>query len=379
MKNLTLVVTADLHFSNALPYARPLDDGRGLTDRLKDQIEVVKQIGKVARDFDADAIMVLGDIFDKRLLDAVTLRAGVSAILELSAQHEVYLLPGNHDAHTKYGGRSLVDVFSAIAPHVNGASVTVMESGEGYTFSKADGVAFHALSWAPLSEMRAELDGIKKSNSFVTARNVLLTHASVKGMRDGAWECDEGMELSELIEGFDLVLSGHFHTYQRRNYSEVSGVRTFEYVGAPMQLDFGECNNGTAVSVYTFTGTSIEHKRVAIVAPRFFSAVWERGGFQSQLVVGEGDYVRIDYPATHAEAKVTLANLQREVDALKERGVNVFTRHVPVFQHEQRLEIQEPSQHEEALGKYLDASIVEELDKVKLREVGLGLLEEARK
>lgn len=75
MKTYTVIAISDVHMSNRLPFAQPTTNG--MTDRLEDQIRLWAHVAKTATDTEAKAILVLGDLFDKALVDPVTLHATV--------------------------------------------------------------------------------------------------------------------------------------------------------------------------------------------------------------------------------------------------------------------------------------------------------------
>jgi DNA repair exonuclease SbcCD nuclease subunit len=204
--------------------------------------------------------------------------------------------------------------------------------------------------------------------------NVLMLHQSINGCRDGGWVCDDGLDPTEVCEGWDKVFAGHFHDYQ-----------TFgccgEYVSAPMQHHFGDAgSNARGVSVVEFDKDEMREQRYSIEAPRFHVREWE-GELPQRItnadMVHAGDYLRIDVPATHAEWKAKRDEVEEAVGAWREQGVHALDpKHVPILQHEDRLPVGDKVTDEEVLTKYLDLANLEGLDRDLLMQIGLATLQE---
>jgi len=147
------LITADLHLSNGLPHAQPTVDG--LTDRFVHQLRVLQQIKEVGTREEVDAVFILGDVFDKRLLDAVTLRHSLEAFRNLEPL-SVYVLPGNHDAHSQVGERFISEVLRG---EVTGwEHMEIRDAGDQLEFGIGKTwLTFWPLPYGPLDVTRTRL------------------------------------------------------------------------------------------------------------------------------------------------------------------------------------------------------------------------------
>ncbi len=68
---------------------------------------------------------------------------------------------------------------------------------------------------------------------FPKDKKILITHASINGVRNNDGSCVEGDAQMNYFDTFDLVLTGHYH--DRQQLSE-----TIHYIGSAYQANFGE-------------------------------------------------------------------------------------------------------------------------------------------
>lgn len=362
--------TADWQLCNSLAHAKVMEHGE--TDRLDDQLKVLGKIGEIAKAEKVNGIYVLGDVFEKRLLDAITLRYGVEIVVELSEIAPVYLLPGNHDANSSRGERFLPEVFDV----VGNKNVMYLDGSVVVRPAPKLPLEFFALPWCPATEAAERIASMRKKQVGKNL-NVLLLHHSVKDCVDGGWQCDEGLDADEVCEGWDLVESGHFH--ERQKFGSCG-----EYVGAPMQHDFGDAGAAArGVRIVEFGESKISKSFKEIASPRFHIHEWERGTDTSRNMWtdqwSKGDYVRVDVKATHSEWKALLPLVDERVRAWRDAGLNVLSpKHVPIAQHEDRLGLEKAPSHSEVVEKFVAMANTEGLSKKRLIEIGKGILKEVR-
>lgn len=366
-----ILFTADWHLCNGLPHSRVAE--RGETDRLHDQLEVLRSISAIAKIEKVDAIFVLGDIFERRLVDGITLSAGINAVMELSVAAPVFILPGNHDANSSRGGRYLVEAFDAM--HKDGVSYL---GNYDLTFPQNDwGVTFYPVAWGPLSVVRERIAQCRVNRAKGVA--VLLMHQAVNGCTDGGWLCDKELDPKEVCEGFDLVLSGHFHEPQE--FGDGIGY----YIGAPMEHDFRDANSvARGVMIVKFKGNDLpEMSYRYITSPRFHTRKWNDLQRDPKLLgdIRGGDYLRIDVRATHTEWRVVLPAVEEYAKDLRAKGIHVLPpKHDPIAQSEDRIVRQAdgmaPS-FEDAIDGYINVANTEGLDKERLAMIAKTILREA--
>jgi len=349
--------TADWHLNNSWPYAMP--DENGITDRFKDQLNMIGQVGNIAEAEKVDAVFILGDLFDKSILDAITLQYALAAIMQLAEATTVYILPGNHDAKNSRAQHYAVDFFSRLQDklvdiHILGGDFTDMILMQDVTF--------HAIPWMPIDRTNEALGNIPFNPSD---KNVVLLHQSVIGCRlNGSWVADEGIDASKF--GDHIYLAGHFHSPQEFN----NGM----YVGAPMQKDFGDAGEERRVVIGTFGNGKVEFEDRSIEAPKFYVMTSE--GPEEPITANSGDYIRIRIESTHSDYKVKLEEAKAYASSLMD-GLHISYQHIPVSDHSVRLKTNGPIDHLEAMKEYINISNTE-LDKKLLANVGKQLLESVR-
>lgn len=359
------IFTADWHLSNRLPYAKAVSGGDGVTDRLLEQMDVIRQIIKAAKDKRVDGFHILGDIFDKRSLDAIVLKAGAQLIAELlEVVSKVFIMVGNHDVYSITSSRSVNEFFDFIGS--GGAKYlepeTILDKG-------TRGTRFHVLPWCSLDIATERLDSmvVTKNKTKDKGLDVLLLHHAVQGAKDHNWVSKDGLNPEDLDRNWDLILSGHFHDHQ------TFGDKGY-YVSAPMQHDFGDEGDGLRGFYFiTFDGSEykMEFNRtehVCFYSMQYFTYLLSPNEHKNKW--RNGDYVRFDVDATHAEWKL----LKPEVDAVEKELVDsglrvVPARFIPSTQHVDRIELSESASTEEVLTKYLDVTSHEGLDRDRLLEI----------
>lgn len=366
LKTFTVLAVADVHMSNKLPYARPTSNG--LTDRFQDQLKLWETIHAAADEHDVNAILDLGDLFDKSLVDPVTLTHTVEAILEGDWPH--YILPGNHDANSIRGGRFIVEALGKMRQdHIH-----VLEAGDKL---EAQGwLTFWAIPFTTagptrtrLAEIRAEMDKRQV--------NVLLFHNSVIGARHLGWVCDDGLTPDEVCEGFDWVLSGHFHDQQ------IFGT-TGLYLGAPMHHSFVDVGREAGFWIIKFrSNRKCNHTFTSTDLPTFHL----RDDLDADVdEVQPGDYLRYEIKATHADWAKTKPKARERCEKLREAGIKADFKHKPIYHHEARLVESDETEKTAklsmgaAVSRYVEAADVVkgDLDPKRLKQIGREAIEAVR-
>lgn len=365
-----VLAISDIHMSNKLPHAHPGKDG--VTDRLQDQIRLWDNVAKHVRSYKVDCVLILGDLFDKSLVDAVTLTTTVKCIVDLPCN--VRILPGNHDAASVTGGRFTVEAFGAMdKEHIRYLRPEVM-------FSPCDWLHFYPVPFGPSAPSMEQIEKAKlTAERHQEAVNVLLLHHSIIGCSHLGWTCDDGLDSEEVCDGFDAVLAGHFHEHQRFG-PDLQGM----YLGAPMHHRYDDVGRSAQYWILTFTPDGeIDEEAVDPGLPKFRRVEIRDSEITEPPEVLVGDFLRYDVHATHAE----WASLKPQIIELcgdwRGKQVNASFKHKPIYHHESRLGtpikagagIVKMDQH---VRTYADKARTDSLDRDRLLEMGLGMLAEAR-
>lgn len=355
-----VMFVADLHLSNSLPHSKPVE--HGVTDRLLDQMNVVKQISDISEKEEVDYMMLLGDTFHKSLLDPITLKYSMEALDILSRHCYVNILGGNHESSSKVGDRRYIpEAFNEIK------TLDVHYIDESEVF-KVDNIVFYFLPWSPLSFYREKLKELvcERDKTYKKFKNVLLTHQSVLGCEQSGWLCDHGVSSQELCNGWDYVFAGHFHDQQTFGKNGM-------YVGAPMQHSFSDVGSDRGVVIVDFSSKKIEPYKINIESPKFHIEDAKDGWNVSD--VKNGDYLRIDLNCTNAELVHAKEIITKNVHSCN-KDVKLTISHKPIYHHEDRLELIGQEKEGEILSKYIKLSNTNGLDVTKLMDIANGFLNE---
>lgn len=363
----TLAIS-DIHMSNRLPYAVPTKDG--MTDRLEDQIKLWQHVAKTAVDMKVQSILVLGDLFDKALVDPVTLTTTVRCIVTLPVP--VYILPGNHDANSVRGGRFVVEAFGAME------KPTLFALQTGVPIEPTSWLSLWPLAYGTPEASMESLAGIR-AQLDTERQNVLLCHHSITGCHHFGWTCPDGLDAAEVCEGFQTVLSGHFHEHQRFG-PELEGM----YLGAPMHHKYDDAGRGASYWVIKFIeGAPPAMKQVHPGLPRFHLLKGHNEAPPEDAVAG--DFVRWRIRMAPDAWALARAGVVERVEAARRAGLRADFRYKPIPVVDARLgesgdeDSAKPVTLEEHIARYVRHTAPEALDHKSLVSLGHELLAEARR
>ncbi len=374
MRTFRGTLISDVHMSNRLMGARP--GPNGVTDRLQDQIDLWKRVHQSAREHGSKDIFILGDLFDKSLVDAITLTATVRALAE-ARDLTHWILPGNHDAVNTRGGRFTVEAFG----EMGNEQIKYLRTGERYGFGKDGWCGFWPLEYGDQDRSRVALEDIKARRGESRAgrpNENLLLHHSIVGCKFADWTCDDGLDAEEVCDGFDWVWSGHFHDTQT-----FGAKKRGMYLGAPMHHRFEDAGRPAGFWNAIWDGASqVEKEFVDGCCPRFF----ETEGVHEEPPAGaeSGDYIRINVTATTSGWEEVKGSVRELVDKWNAEGFRASFKHKPVYHHARRIvgaEKKTAGMSPEAMAvAYVESDDVDKagLDPARLRRIGREALEAAK-
>jgi len=374
-----ILATADVHMSNRLSYSKPTKDG--LTDRFEGQLLFWKMVKDTCTRENVDAILILGDLFDKSMVDAVTLTHTVKAIVDLPC--DVYILPGNHDAASITGGRFIVEAFASMRKdHVH----VLQKPSTGYAYYLNEWIRVYPVPFSTAEVAKKCIRACQREivECKSSGQDILLIHHSVIGCEHLGWKCDQGLDSDFICEGFDAIWAGHFHRHQRFG-PDLMGF----YLGAPMHHDFGDVGRETFIWIMELTHDSIIERPLEVnCTSRFYSTKFDVSsmswsGFDpAEVAYKYGDFHRDEVVATHeqwTELKPSLLSRKKEMEKI---GVRYSFKHKPVRSHEERLVKEDDAEIltlEKQIKRYTDKAWTgDEKRKGAVLGYGLELLKEAR-
>lgn len=165
---------------------------------------------------DIKEIIFCGDFFHSRSEITVNTLHHASSIIELFKDFKIYMLAGNHDSFYKnncsvnsiriFGGRDNIVILD---------KPTLLQIGGKECF------------FAPWG---TTLEEIKECD-------ILFGHFEIESFKMNTYKlCEHGIKSTDLFKYAPLVISGHFHLREERQYDK----GTILYVGCPFELDFGD-------------------------------------------------------------------------------------------------------------------------------------------
>lgn len=240
---------ADLHIGKKMY-------GHSLTE---DQAFILDQIVQLASLHRPDAVLICGDVYDRRDPSAQSVAMLDDFLTRLSDVTKVMMISGNHDSPERlaYAGRLLSSRGVYVSP-VYDKTVRRVDLEDRFGC-----VHFYLLPYIRPS-MAARFFELEDAGSYTDAvraaigamdvdfsqRNVLLSHQFVTGA--SVCESEEilvgGLENVDgsVYDGFDYVALGHIHTPQ--NVRAGSRIR---YAGTPLKYSFSEASDRKSVTQVT--------------------------------------------------------------------------------------------------------------------------------
>ena len=178
-------------------------------------------------------IFILGDIFHYRDEIAVNTLHTVNEIFKLWKKFNIILLVGNHDAYYKD------------RPDVN--SIAIFEERKNVT-------VVSSLSSATLFGKECLFVPWGDTIQNVSQKDIIFGHFEIESFKMNSYKlCDKGTKTSELLNKANLILTGHFHLRDERNYE---GKRIV-YVGNPFEMDFGDTGSTKGYYILDFNNLEL--------------------------------------------------------------------------------------------------------------------------
>jgi DNA repair protein SbcD/Mre11 len=303
---MRILHTADWHVGRTI---------RGRS-RAGEHEAVLGEIVRLTQDEGVDLVLLAGDVFDTAAPSPEAERIVYRALLDLAEVAPVVVVAGNHDnAHRLAAVRPLlaanrVEVGAVLARPDEGGVVDVpVATGEvarvallpflsQRSIVRADDLlALDADQHAGRYAARAEAILGALAASFTQERvNLVLSHLTVVGGAHGGGEraahtvFDYAVPATAFPASAHYVALGHLHRAQR-----VPAAAPVWYAGSPMQLDFGETANTSAVLlVDAEPGKPVAVRPVAIAAGHRLRTVrGTLGELEAQAGETPGEHVRV--------------------------------------------------------------------------------------
>jgi exonuclease SbcD len=259
-------------------------------DRGAEARAALEEVARVAADEAVDAVLVAGDLLDRRLVDSAALGDCLTALERLAAVAPVLAVAGNHDDPALWS--HLAPYLAARRIHVAGKVRSVADAV--VTLDTAAG-PLHAgmLPWPDPAQMKLDagasvqdartrwadrVGALMLDYGAEAARRrreqggvaVLVGHLMIERALAGGGERELTMGISYTVSSasvpvdLDYVALGHVHRPQTLPGVAAPG----RYCGSPMALDFSEDNHAKCVVVVDVDGDTTLAREVPLAAAR---------------------------------------------------------------------------------------------------------------
>ena len=261
-----VAIVADVHVGNHRVFGGDMEGG--LNTRAREVLHTLRAALRKAKEDGAAAFVVAGDLFDDCRPSPQLIAATGEALLSV-APLPIYLLLGNHDAHSdEDGDNALVPL--ALMPHVS-----VVERAEVLAFGPT-GLVLVPWRAGPAREWVAEAlrDATGGGRNVVVSHFGIVDDATPIFLRDssGALSLAELREIMD-VEGTFAWWSGDWHP--RAVHREPDG-RVIGQVGALVPTGFDNPGSPYGSLVYQPLTPGETHELHELPGPRFLTLDYSR-------------------------------------------------------------------------------------------------------
>ena len=200
---MRLFIYADPHWSSYSSIVR--SRGEKYSTRLENLIKTMNWIEVEAQLNNCDAIVCLGDFFDKSELNSEE----VTALQEVSWNRDIkhYMIVGNHEM-----GRSNLEHSSA---HLFALIPNIEVIDTYHVYNTMDDTSLVFLPYILENDrrpLREYLDTMQLNDNII-----ILSHNDIAGIQMGNFISTSGFSIEEIEENCNLFINGHLH-----NEAEIS-------------------------------------------------------------------------------------------------------------------------------------------------------------
>ncbi len=320
-------------------------------ERLPDCEYVLETVGKLAIKHKIDYVINGGDTFHTRGLIRTSC---FDMLLEkyaswLNQGIKQIIIVGNHDQEDRVGEVHPMRVFSTWEDwHVVDSPKKIKQIPKTVFFPYMTSIT------------KKDLIKYKGYDAFV--------HWGIQGAKRNDWNVDcDGVPI-DYLKGFRRVFSGHYH--YRNKFENV------QYIGSPLQQDFGEMGQDKGVIIYDNTKNETQFCEIEGTPKHYEVKVsFDKEGkaiFSGQEEVQEKDFCRIEAEGEKENvSRLTKEDCQKAIN----KNARFSIRRSIKDKSFSRLNIKAAERHsyESLMKKYVDF-VETDLNKKRLLEVGKEFL-----
>ncbi len=246
--------------------------------RLDEQEQVLREIVRITREQEVDAVLVAGDLYDSAAPSAQAQRLVVRTLMGLAGTGAAVLaIAGNHDhaatfdAYRPFAGAAGVTLVGSVRTAEQGGVVELTSRGRGqatvavlpfvsqrYAVRAAELVAHTpAENTGAYDEMLRQILNSLTSGFRTDAVNLVMAHLTVLNGTFGGGERTAQSIFEYVVPATVFPSDAHYvalgHLHRRQRMAAPSPVH---YCGAPLAVDFGEQENTPVVCLVEATATT---------------------------------------------------------------------------------------------------------------------------
>lgn len=197
---MRLLVYADPHWSvySSIIRSRDIYNGKEYSTRLIHLIQSISWVESMAEKHRCDAIICLGDFFDKESLNSEEISALSDVVFSSNIPH--YFIVGNHEIGRGDGSFSS-SFLMRLCPNT-----TVFDSVNKIT---VDGGKTE-LCFIPYM-LKKEINLYDVIGEQTTEKRIVFSHNDILGINYGAYISESGVDVTSIDRCCDLYINGHIH------------------------------------------------------------------------------------------------------------------------------------------------------------------------
>jgi len=350
---MLITFIADTQFHAPHSFAKVTSGGQN--SRFLDQLSVFSAIPK-----ETDILVHLGDLFEDKFRIETNVYDSVFEAFDKAPGKTKIIIAGNHDIYN-YKNESVLRPFSKFAEVVLNF----------YRSIDIENVRFHCIPYSkdPVAvhrDIELAVSNIDRSTNVKGNSRIHILAAHI-----GVAEATVGIQ-SNLIKSkisvydlqpseFDYVFLGHIHKHQQL-------LKNAFYVGSPIQHDFGEREEEKGImvldsSVFEYKG--VKGHRLALIgtdAPKFHVLEVSTEKELYKTPFNTKDFYKVKLNGTFS--KTSLDTMASKYNIVYEK----------VLQESRQVRLNETSNVDSIINKYIELAKVEGLDNKQLTDIGKQIL-----
>ena len=202
-------------------------------------------------------LLVLGDIFHDREEIGVKTLFTTEQFFKIFSDpinpYNILMLTGNHDSYF----RDNCDI-NSVSIFKGWNNITVIDKATSMKYGGNDYVPDRKLTFCPWGCNYEELP-----NDI----DILLGHVEINSFKKNVLKlCEDGIDSEVLLDKADLILSGHFHLRDERNYPNNKRII---YVGCPYPQNWNDFNDVKGYYILDIPELGLEFTENS-VSPRYY-------------------------------------------------------------------------------------------------------------